>query len=506
MLVKHIIVLVNSVFVICSDSAQLRYLLQASKTPGKPVWHGAANSGSRSGFGYTCGALKNAGSHSTVQIQVGTPLAGTQVQVFDVVADTGSGNTIIPSCICVEKKICSSADRCFTGTNRSSTFSIPNPIQKLRITFGSGPVDALVASDVVKLGKTQAMLNQSLLLMVSNQLDISGSFEGVLGLFVSPPASSAQDVRELMNSMPQSFLDAAQVQSFSICFNPPDGSGNPQDGALRLNPPIPSDVASMGSIGLFHWGLDFRGISVGNATAQVSFCRPSDKKDGQTTSCGIIPDSGTTVIMGLKAHIDALFDDLCDKWARCKKRFINETAIAQGKMDILKHETFQHLLMECEDWMVDDDLSEVPPIYFHVAGSEGVEQIIELDAHEYIQYTPAQEVATVIKYLYGLIPIRATFPTGRVKKVCLPSFGPVEYITQNNGPVWIFGTALFYKYQVLYNLRSSPPAISLVNKPCGSCKASEALLSTGSSPKQAKKPRLTKGLPRVRRLDPSIPL
>merc|ERR1719421_819486 len=67
----------------------------------------------------TCAPLKNMGSHFTVSIQVGTP-----GQTFNVVADTGSDSVIVPSCICKESGSCAPKNRCFRGSNRSSTFLI----------------------------------------------------------------------------------------------------------------------------------------------------------------------------------------------------------------------------------------------------------------------------------------------------------------------------------------------------------------------------------------------
>merc|ERR1719486_1448509 len=62
--------------------------------------------------------LKNKGTHSEIDIDVGTP-----GQRFSVVADTGSNSVIVPSCRCQEtSQACTKGDACFTGTNKSSTF------------------------------------------------------------------------------------------------------------------------------------------------------------------------------------------------------------------------------------------------------------------------------------------------------------------------------------------------------------------------------------------------
>lgn len=139
--------------------------------------------------GSTCAPLANKGSHFTVDIEVGTP-----GQKFSVVADTGSDSVIVPSCVCQEKGACDENDRCFRGTNKSSTFSLrglnasqlkvqqPKSLPVVQMVFGSGAVRAIVATDVVKVGALKANMQDGLLLMVDHQLRMIGAFEGILGL------------------------------------------------------------------------------------------------------------------------------------------------------------------------------------------------------------------------------------------------------------------------------------------------------------------------------------
>merc|ERR1719215_1074585 len=86
--------------------------------------------------------------------------------------------------------------------------------------------------------------------------------------------------REVYDS--KGFLQEAGVPRFSMCFN------YNEDGVLRLGGPEPK--LTLGSVGKSHWGLDFRG-----------FCSEASKKPGQETACGVIPDSGSTLMMGPKA-------------------------------------------------------------------------------------------------------------------------------------------------------------------------------------------------------------
>merc|ERR1719341_247418 len=113
------------------------------------------------------------------------------------------------------------------------------------------------------------------------------------------------------------FLRTAGVGRFSMCFN--DG----QDGVLTLGGPDPGE--EFASVGKVHWGLDFQGVTIGSLAGHATeappirsqFCHPSTKEEGQTTACGFIPDSGTTLIMAPAAHLEALYGLLCDQWPRC---------------------------------------------------------------------------------------------------------------------------------------------------------------------------------------------
>ena len=77
-------------------------------------------------------------------------------------------------------------DWCFVGTSRSSFFFLQTseqgaPLQTL-ITFGSGPVQAVVASDMVEVASLR-QVTKGVLLMTDNKLNVK-HFEGILGLGV----------------------------------------------------------------------------------------------------------------------------------------------------------------------------------------------------------------------------------------------------------------------------------------------------------------------------------
>lgn len=471
---------------------------------------------------FSCTALRNQGSFSTVEIAVGTP-----EQIFHVVADTGSDSVIIQSCVCQEMNSCNAGDHCFTGTDHSSSFQIndgPQGPPGAIITFGSGPIHIAVATDLVRVGHMSKTMTDGVLLMVDKDLDFGGPFEGILGLGLPSTANpevadanldglvedvvaassdvtydaalvagqvsqSAQAQKEAVRDASvqrhddglalvevddeaglvsrhrassrgsdmakdevydeAGFLERAGVSRFSMCFND-DGS----DGALRLNPP--AAARTLGNVGHDHWAVDFRGVSIGESTVRVEFCSAADMPAGQETPCAGIPDSGTTAIMAPQAHLDLLFESLCDEWSRCSA--LAHTGSKAG--------SFQNLLTTCDDWMDEagSDLSELPSIKFHVRGADGSEQELELPAWGYV--------------------VAMIQPDG--KRQCEPAFSDMDYNTQKNGPVWILGTPFFYTHEIGYDLQSSPPGISFTSlfgpqdAPCGSC-GSARLVSHGNA-------------------------
>jgi len=161
----------------------------------------------------TCTSLTNHGTHFTARIEVGTP-----PQPFDVVADTGSDSVIITSCLCREKRHCNVENKCFTGTNKSSSFlmrSFANDdrVPVVVLTFGSGQIEAVISTDVVRVGTVTANMSDGLLLMVNQALRLSGPFEGILGLGLprhqqptpaAPAASASKQVATIQLPHPAS--------------------------------------------------------------------------------------------------------------------------------------------------------------------------------------------------------------------------------------------------------------------------------------------------------------
>lgn len=312
-------------------------------------------------------------------------------------------------------------------------------------------------------------------------------------------------------------LDQAAIRRFSMCFN---DAGS--DGVLRLgNLDMPKPL---GSVGRMHWSLGFHGISFGEGQGQnVSFmgglCEKSSMKPGQTTPCGAIPDSGTTAIMAPQEHIDLLLDGVCDQWERCRKNYTalvtaastaskvameeygaNPSLFQEASRDRKpktgeKSKVLQFLLADCGNWLTPDKgLEELPPLKFHVSGADGAAQALELPGWAYVLEEKTSSSSFVNRSTVssnGNAESAAEIGEGLESRVCAPAFSALDYYTEQNGPVWVLGTPFFYEYQVAYDLRAEPPAISFIStkdKPCGSCDAKSSALVTealGEGPAEA---------------------
>jgi hypothetical protein len=315
-------------------------------------------------------------------------------------------------------------------------------------------------------------------------------------------------------------MEEAGINRFSMCFN--DGAS----GVLRLG--TPKSKSGHGSIGQVHWGLDFRGVSVGNMTAPVAFCKPENLTKGQKSPCGAIPDSGTTAFMAPKDHLISLYESMCDGWDRCSKNYsamvkaaedAKKAAVKAFHVDPFHIEAatksliFQQLIMDCQRWLPQGKgLEELPHIHFHVGGAHGTEQTLNLRGWSYIIETEEKEFKYIYKNIKGVgkIPAGKNF-TGRSQKVCSPAFSAMEYSTVQNGPVWILGTPVFYEYQVGYDMEAKPPEISFSNAACGSCGGKPSLLSEEASIEKQRhrsmhQPRKVLGPMRVPNMDFSKPL
>jgi hypothetical protein len=150
-------------------------------------------------------------------------------------------------------------------------------------------------------------------------------------------------------------------------------------------------------------------------------------------------------------------------------------------------ETFQLLLENCQQWLADNTSlnDEMPSLFFQTAGAkDNTTRVLEMHPETYVIQSTVQVVHREIKKLMGILPVQIL--EKKNKSVCMPAFGKMEYPTKLNGDVWIFGTPLFYQYNVHYDRAATPPSMTLVAEDCGRCEAGQqirraSLLNTGKS-------------------------
>jgi hypothetical protein len=313
------------------------------------------------------------------------------------------------------------------------------------------------------------MMQNGVFLMEDRRaLQVDGIFQGILGIGL-PDAKFSEEFPV--------FPVLAGVQRYTLCFN--DG---PLPGALVMNAPqLPNPMTNIGTV---HWGLDMQGFSVGDQSAPVLFCDPANKGANMDTTCGAIPDSGTTFMLGPRDQILSLYRSICESWPRCKAERMNSSRDSA--------EIFNDLLYRCGEWMTQEQgVYEIPPIFLHLAGADGKPQKFELSPWAYIIETTAREFVVVTEKIFDGVYMRWQIPTDKLMKTCQAAFSPQNYETSANGPVWIIGTPLFYEYTIGYNIATNPKQIAVIDTPCATCqeRGTTSLLSShvGSKPAASRK-------------------
>jgi len=187
-----------------------------------------------------------------------------------------------------------------------------------------------------------------------------------------------------------------------------------------------------------------------------------------TSPCGIIPDSGTTLLTGPSQQVKLLQAKLCSRWPRCREQSLGRPSAFH----------FGTVLQNCSQWLHESGLAEIPSIFLHIKAAEERTELFELTSWAWVTETVVDG-----------------------KSVCMPGFGEMEYTTAEHGPVWILGTPLFYEYNVGYDLQNRQ--VSLERGACQPCTSDSLLLSESNS---RIVPRKGKGVPRTAHLDISRPL
>jgi len=190
----------------------------------------------------------------------------------------------------------------------------------------------------------------------------------------------------------------------------------------------------------------------------------------------------------------SLLETICDEWDRCKQ---NYTALlkAEEKAEeaitkvygvnpfnfrgMTKSDVLQIMMMDCESWMDGGKgLDELPTLHFHVVGSNGTAQTLQLTSNAYVMESKKEEATEAIRFISGDGNMNGSAPYNvsdfgnKTGKVCQAAFNTIDYNTPTNGPVWILGTPIFYEYVVGYDASTNPPSMAFSSQkdtPCGSC-------------------------------------
>lgn len=407
-----------------------------------------------------CRRLTNKGAYHTIVVEVGVP-----PQKFNLVADTGANSLILPDCSCMKSGSCSGINKCFE-TDHSESFhfkmmesdaqsdSSKGTPESAMLYFGSGPINCTLASDEVRLGDAAGTMPDIFLMQDRNELKVTSSFEGLLGL--GQPRDPDADVADTMKK--DLFMKVAGVKRYSICFNADT------NGIFRMH--VPTLPKPMSSIGDLHWAFDFQGISVGNNTKadDVLFCHPSTKEEGWNSACNAVPDSGTTMMLGPREHIIKMFEQVCNEWPRCKK-YVKEYQLED------KAQGFQRLVAECKDWMDEEDgVDEIPPIKLHLAGGDGKQQVFDLSPWSWVVKTSYPIYVFIQEKLFGKGSVNMTSSHDDMSKdYCSTMFSAHDADTDLNGPQWLFGSPLFFEKVVHFDIGSDPPLMSITNSECAAC-------------------------------------
>jgi hypothetical protein len=262
---------------------------------------------------------------------------------------------------------------------------------------------------------------------------------------------------------------------------------------------------------------------LGGGVAAGPLCSRETMREGQATPCGAIPDSGTTQIVGPQAHVDALLEAICDGWPRCSdnhsalvravehaERVIEGTYSTQPiEFNVHnKGEVLKMILSDCAVWLEEGGLDELPPVHFHLAGDSS-KQTVTIPARTWVVEMVVEVPQFSFVHIGGVeVPVVSNSTTVTVEG-CSHSFGPMEYDTQANGPVWILGTPLFYDYVVGYDMDQKTIALtSQEDEPCGTCDEKVGLVASrsGASSRRSRVPRRQLGSPRKPTIDVSRPL
>merc|ERR1719162_2643986 len=319
---------------------------------GLQSWHETAGAvvGLPTSADKTCVALTSQdGTCFTAPISIG------QIKTAaDIVVDTGSTQLLVQS--------------------SKATPTTHHTGRKTILSYGSGDVEVEECHDQVVFGgdtptgNNKSIPEETIYLMGQANAQVFSDIEGIL-----PLSMEEQNV--------------IHTTSFSLCMSD-------RAGALKLH----SSGASVSANS--RWEIPLKGITVGETHVGIS-------------NAQILPDSGTTLLLGPLDQLEKLFSAACSQWSACTGSDANA-------------------FIEAIDALGGDCSSNAPDISFNLGGES-----VTVTASSYVM---------------------------KWQGTCFPAF---DYFDYDN--LWILGLPLFYDNEIAFDVTTSK--VGFTAGSCGGCSA-----------------------------------